>query len=123
MLLTLPGAHATGSPPVIALDEPVAIQGQPVGAVTFEGDLDRPATSIHRGEQALLRLRLFGNATEATCALCGTTYPVRFLWTAHIKKRTACTDQEARDLDHIAMPACLFGCDALFEADMTRWAT
>ena len=41
---------------------------------------------------------------------------MRFRRAAHIKKRAACADQEARNLDHIAMLACLFGCDALFEA-------
>ena len=33
-------------------------------------------------------------------------------------KRTNCTDAEARDLSHVAMLACLFGCDALFEAGL-----
>ncbi|MFV2106092.1 hypothetical protein [Micromonospora sp. LOL_015] len=87
-----------------------------VGDFTFEGDLRRVGTAEHRGEQASLRRRLFGSAAEATCALCGQRYPVRFLWAAHIKKRAACSDDELRDLDNIAMPACLFGCDALFEA-------
>jgi hypothetical protein len=47
--------------------------------------------------------------------LCGETYPIRFLVAAHIKMRRLCTDDEQRDLANVAMPACLFGCDALFE--------
>ncbi|MFY1632472.1 EVE domain-containing protein [Solwaraspora sp. WMMB335] len=115
VLLTLPGARATGSPPVVRLAAPDE-DSAAVGDFTFEGDLRRVGTAEHRGEQASLRRRLFGSAAEANCALCGQRYPVRFLWAAHIKKRAACSDDELRDLDNIAMPACLFGCDALFEA-------
>ena len=52
----------------------------------------------------------------ADCALCGHQYPLRFLVAAHIKKRSVCTDDERRDLRHVAMLACTFGCDALYEA-------
>jgi hypothetical protein len=38
-----------------------------------------------------------------------------FLVAAHIKKRSLCSDQERRDLRHVAMLACAFGCDALYE--------
>lgn len=48
-------------------------------------------------------------------ALCGEKYPARFLWASHIKKRAAATNQEARDIPRVAMLACVFGCDALFE--------
>jgi hypothetical protein len=34
---------------------------------------------------------------------------------AHIKRRSICSDMERRDLRHIAMLACAFGCDLLFE--------
>ena len=83
--------------------------------VTFEGDLSIPITSEGRGEQALLRRALLGSAPTATCAICGDEYPTRFLVAAHIKKRSVCTDDERRDLSHVAMTACVFGCDALFE--------
>jgi hypothetical protein len=34
---------------------------------------------------------------------------------AHIIPRALCTEEERRDFDAVAMPACLLGCDALFE--------
>ena len=43
-----------------------------------------------------------------------------FLIAAHIKKRSICSDDERRDLRHVAMLACTFGCDALYE---TGWIT
>ena len=52
----------------------------------------------------------------ASCALCGHEYPIRFLVAAHVKKRSICNDDERRDLRHVAMLACTFGCDALYEA-------
>ena len=41
---------------------------------------------------------------------------MRFLVAAHIKKRSVCSDDERRDLRHVAMLACSFGCDALYES-------
>jgi hypothetical protein len=113
VLLTLPGARATGSPPVIQID-PTAVD--PEGAtVTFDGDLDRPRDAAERGEQARLRRVVFGTAPRASCSICGKDYPVAFLRAAHIKRRSACSDEERRDLSNVAMPACLFGCDTLYE--------
>ena len=40
---------------------------------------------------------------------------MQFLVAAHIKKRSVCTDAEKRDLKYVAMSACKFGCDELFE--------
>jgi hypothetical protein len=34
---------------------------------------------------------------------------------AHIKRRSACTDDELRDFRAVAVPACVLGCDAFFE--------
>jgi hypothetical protein len=115
VLLTLPGARASGSPPVIELLTPDDLSAV-VGDFTYEGDLTRPTSAGTRGEQATLRQRLFGGDQEADCHLCGARYPVRFLWAAHIKKRAACTDDERRDVDNVVMAACVFGCDALFES-------
>jgi hypothetical protein len=118
VLLTLPGVVSLGgTPPVLAarlLDEPDAsAEGQET--LSYEGDLSRPVTAAQRGEQSALRQLLFGSATTAVCALCGEIYPVRFLVAAHIKMRSLCSDEERRDLANVAMPACQFGCDALFE--------
>jgi hypothetical protein len=115
VLLTLPGARVSGSPPLIELATPDDLSAA-AGDYTFEGDLTRQRTAMVRGEQSVLRQRLFGDAQDGDCALCGQRYPVRFLWAAHIKKRSACTDEQRRDLDNVAISTCVFGCDALFEA-------
>ncbi|WP_020673289.1 hypothetical protein [Amycolatopsis nigrescens] len=80
------------------------------------GELDTIAKVKVRTEQAKLRKLLAGGAEVAECALCGDRYPLRFLVAAHIKKRAVCTDEERRQLHHIAMLACSFGCDALYES-------
>ncbi|MFG2661786.1 hypothetical protein [Streptomyces sp. NPDC048425] len=41
--------------------------------------------------------------------------PGTFLIGAHIKKRALCSDAERRGLANIAMLACTFGCDAVYE--------
>jgi len=118
VLRTLPGATVTGPPPRLAItaaDDSDPAPGNAGQEVTFEDDLGRGRTIEERGEQAALRRILFAGADTAACALCGETYPVRFLWAAHIKKRSLCADHERRQLSDIAMAACLFGCDALFE--------
>ncbi|MFF1401150.1 hypothetical protein ACFVZD_46560 [Streptomyces sp. NPDC058287] len=75
----------------------------------------RPGSSPRlSGEQAALQRRLLpGNTGE--CALCGRILPGTFLIGAHIKKRALCSDAEKRDLANIAMLACTFGCDAVYE--------
>ncbi|MFD0203486.1 MULTISPECIES: HNH endonuclease [Saccharothrix] len=52
---------------------------------------------------------------EAPCALCGRVFPVGLLVAAHIKRRAVCDDDERNDLRNVAMLACSFGCDRLFE--------
>jgi hypothetical protein len=47
--------------------------------------------------------------------LCGETYSTQFLIAARIKPQSVCTEDERRDLAHVAMRACAFGCDALYE--------
>lgn len=76
---------------------------------------ERQVDTLRRLEQGLLRRTLLPGTT-GTCALCGDVLPVQFLVAAHIKKRSVCTEAERLDIPAIAMAACKFGCDALFEA-------
>lgn len=80
----------------------------------IDGDLDRAVQTARRIEQSYLRRALFIGAT-AQCDLCGRQFEVEFLVAAHIKKRAECTDPERRDVGHVVMSACRFGCDELFE--------
>ena len=82
----------------------------------WSGALDRLVEVKVRREQERLRALLAGGRRSAPCALCGHPYPVELLVAAHVKKRAQCTDAERADLANVAMLACLFGCDALFEA-------
>lgn len=77
--------------------------------------LDKMTAAVRRVEQAELRKLVVGDADTAECALCGHTFPLRYLVAAHIKPRSQCTDEERRDLPNVAMAACSFGCDMLFE--------
>jgi hypothetical protein len=81
----------------------------------IDGDLDVMAVGSRRREQGYLRELLFSGSPTATCALCGRTLPRGFLVAAHIKKRSRCTEDERRDAANVVMPACVFGCDSLFE--------
>ena len=81
--------------------------------LSFQGDLDVPATRAARAEQNELRTRLLEKSNR--CAICGRALPTELLVAAHIKKRSECTDDEKRDLNNVAMLACVLGCDALFE--------
>ncbi|WP_181035099.1 hypothetical protein [Arthrobacter sp. B0490] len=70
-----------------------------------------------RTEQAYLRQFLLKGGS-GQCALCGRDFSKDFLVAAHIKKRSLCTDQEKADIPAVAMLACRFGCDELFERGM-----
>jgi hypothetical protein len=76
---------------------------------------DGKAFVNYRRDQSGLRKLLFGNQQTSRCGICSREYPVEFLHTAHIKSRSACSLEERVDWRNIVMPACLFGCDALFE--------
>ena len=77
--------------------------------------LDVRAQSLRRTEQGYLRTQLLGDAPEGDCDLCGRSFPTELLVAAHIKPRYECSDQERRDLPAVAMLACRFGCDELYE--------
>jgi len=93
---------------------PVDPQDEQAAVTAFDGELEHKAQRAQRGEQTALKRRLLPGPT-GQCALCGRTFPGTFLIGAHIKKRAICTDEEKRDLANIAMLACTFGCDALYE--------
>ncbi|QQQ74881.1 hypothetical protein IOD16_27650 [Saccharothrix sp. 6-C] len=78
-------------------------------------ELDGRVVAKYRKEQGELRKVLVGDAAEAPCALCGRVFPVGLLVAAHIKRRSVCDDHERNDLRNVAMLACSFGCDRLFE--------
>ncbi|GAA4869861.1 hypothetical protein [Kitasatospora terrestris] len=100
--------------PATALTAPIDPEAEEAAVAAFDGELERKAQRAYRGEQAALKRRLLPGAT-GQCALCGRELPAAFLIGAHIKKRAMCTDEEKRDLANIAMLACTFGCDALYE--------
>jgi hypothetical protein len=111
VLATLPGATFAANPRRVVLGE---VQDAEVVGKSFV-DLDGVAEVKVRREQRYLRDQLLHGREAAPCALCGDTYPKPFLVAAHIKKRAECTDDERRDVDHVAMLACTFGCDSLYE--------
>ena len=78
-------------------------------------ELDGRVVAKYRKEQGELRKVLVGDVAEAPCALCGRVFPVELLIAAHIKRRSRCDDDERNDLRNVAMLACSFGCDRLFE--------
>jgi hypothetical protein len=102
-----------GDVPSVTPDLSISDSGDIPGAV-FDKELERRASRAERLEQSTLKKSLLPGQT-GECALCGRTLPRRFLWAAHIKKRSECSDEERRDLGNIAMLACILGCDALYE--------
>ncbi len=76
--------------------------------------LNKETITRRRTEQYILRNYLTNNKENCECAICQKDYPIKFLATAHIKKRKDCSDEEKRDLN-IVMPACHLGCDKIYE--------
>ncbi|MBE8518686.1 hypothetical protein ILP97_14395 [Amycolatopsis sp. H6(2020)] len=113
VLATLPGVRTTSRPPMVTLHVPTETE---VADDPFFGELDTLAQVKVRTEQARLRAGLLDGRSVAECALCGAPCPAEFLVAAHIKRRAVCTDAERRDLRNVAMLACTFGCDALYES-------
>ncbi len=111
VLATIPGTVVSRRPALVTLHDPKF----PVRIRKF-AVLDGSAQVTTRKEQRELRRLLLGGRTDAPCDLCGHDYPGDFLVAAHIKKRSLCTDDERNDLTNVAMLACKFGCDSLFES-------
>ncbi|MEV6226548.1 HNH endonuclease [Saccharopolyspora shandongensis] len=97
-----------------AYDTEVSETSAAGGSNRHTGDLETKSVGSRRGEQVALRKRLRELGADR-CALCGRELPAEFLVAAHIKPRRHCTDDEKRDLDNVAMLACLLGCDSLYE--------
>ncbi len=80
---------------------------------------DSTNEAIVRREQSILREWLFNHQDTVHCAVCGGSFSVSALVTAHKKKRSLCTDAERVD-PNVVFPLCAFGCDFLYEVDMIR---
>ncbi|MGW7537320.1 hypothetical protein [Amycolatopsis sp. NPDC054798] len=117
VLATLPHVTTTKSPATVTLHSSAA---EPDAGDVHFGELDVRTQVKVRTEQTRLRRLLANGRASAPCALCGDEFPVQFVVAAHIKKRAACTDDERRKLRDIAMLACSFGCDVLYESG---WVT
>ena len=81
----------------------------------ISGPLDNVHSAKGRVEQAFLRNKLFGQADEAICCLCGQKLPTNLMVAAHIKPRSQCSRKERLDAENIVFGVCLLGCDALYE--------
>ncbi len=112
VLSTLPEAQASTGPAVVTLTGPAE---KPAPEDPTYAVLDGKALRKYRKEQSGLRRVLAGNRSHADCDLCGHELPMEMLVAAHIKPRAECTDEERNDLRNVAMLACRFGCDHLFE--------
>jgi len=82
---------------------------------TIPVDTDRDVLTTARREQSRLRDHLLQGRSEAECDLCGALLPKDLLVAAHIVPRSELDHTERGQFDSIAMVACLFGCDRLFE--------
>ena len=106
----------TGSPAVASLMN-APVRPEPWDPELYlDGETSAERTVPTRREQGRLRATLFGTDPTKACAMCGDEFPVIFLRAAHIKPRAECSEEERRQLRNVAMPACVFGCDALYEA-------
>ncbi|MFE5595708.1 hypothetical protein [Streptomyces sp. NPDC056549] len=93
---------------------PVRDQREPAGDLDHDGDTNAVAQVLIRREQQKLRRALIGSRTTTTCGFCGRTFPSRLIRAAHIKRRSQATRQERLNMSNV-IPACLMGCDELFE--------
>ena len=88
---------------------------QTIKSIEESFETDGRAFSPTRNEHRYIVQFLFGNRKQATCSMCGNTYPRDQLVAAHIKKRKACSKKEKLDVENIATPMCKLGCDSLYE--------
>ncbi len=115
VLATLPQAQVTRDPAAVSLTE-VSVETVADDLADYDASpTDGFRKALFRREQDRLRDALAAGRRIAPCALCGDDYPIQFLIAAHVKRRATCTEAERRDLENVAMLACVFGCDALYE--------
>lgn len=100
-----------------SLNEPVSIDDYKNTLSNLENadKLDTEYMARRRKEQSFLRNYLFGNDKYFECGICGEKFPIDMLITAHIKKRSYCSNDEKLDYKNIVMPMCKLGCDDLYE--------
>ncbi|MEU8538976.1 hypothetical protein AB0C52_03085 [Streptomyces sp. NPDC048717] len=98
----------------IAAGLPSVQGGTGAGDVAHTGDTNAVAQVFVRREQQKLRRALIGARSTVACAFCGRVFPSRLIRAAHVKRRSEASRQERLSLDNI-VPACLMGCDELFE--------
>jgi hypothetical protein len=110
----LPVPVLQGAPVISTVGPPEPGETDDPAILAIGGDLDATVLTSVRREQRKLRAVLLGGASTAECSLCGRSLPVDCIRTAHVKKRSQCSEQERRDLENI-MRACTLGCDHLFE--------
>jgi hypothetical protein len=112
VLATLPGASVTREPARITLATTIP---DAVARTPYFSILDGATQVKFRKEQGMLRRLLLKGHASGDCCICGLTYPAGLLVAAHIKRRSLCNAEERKDLTNVAMLACVFGCDALYE--------
>ncbi|GAA1751150.1 hypothetical protein [Aeromicrobium alkaliterrae] len=122
MLAFRNSANAHGTPFRITHNDALAFETAALSETTgFALDPsethDAYSLAVRRREQSKLRAEKLAGRGEAPCDLCGQEYPATFLVAAHIKRRADCNPEERAELSNVLL-ACLFGCDALFEAGL-----
>lgn len=88
---------------------------QAVETLSKEESLDNKIFANTRKEQSFLRNYLFKGQPIGRCGICGKEFPVDLLVTAHIKKRSECSNEEKLDYKNVVMPMCKCGCDSAYE--------
>jgi hypothetical protein len=104
-------------PPFAAAGGPAVTTKTPLpdgAALLLDGDLDVPSLVKARREQGKARTQLLNGRTNVECELCARWLPAACARVAHIKRRSACSGLERRQLRNL-MLACTLGCDHLFE--------
>ncbi len=89
---------------------------EPANEELRAGGTDIAQVVLVRREQRFLRRHLLAGRAIAACDICGRMLPTELLVAAHITPRASLDEAERLDFASAAMLACLFGCDAMFEA-------